>query len=85
MPKEGKKDPFFRMILDEEVYTECPIGLVDNVILQQAFEAYEFYSSGFLPEEGTIYSQTEFFVKASLMVKQKKAQMDVDAIKIPSK
>jgi len=57
--------------------------LVDNALLSIALEAHEFYTSGFLPEVGTIYDQTQFFVRASLALKQKFKQLEAEAYETP--
>ena len=64
---------------------KCPIGQLNWELLGDALEAYELLDSGFLPEAGSIYDQTEFFFEASRLVKRKIKAKEVEEIKNASK
>lgn len=63
VPKEEHEASISYQVLDE-IVTECPINKKDPVLLDATFHARNYSESGFLPEEGSIGSQTVFFVVA---------------------
>jgi hypothetical protein len=56
----------FQMLVNSELYTECPIGLVNQDLLQSAYDCYYMYTKGHLPEEGGMYDQSEFFITVAI-------------------
>jgi hypothetical protein len=58
---KSKCDTSFQILIQGELYTECPIGLVNQELLQAGYDCYFMYSKGHLPEIGGMYDQTEFF------------------------
>ena len=65
---EQDKDPTFKIVVDDAIYTHCPIYDLDKDILQKAIESYNVYKSGFLPDSGGWYDQTQFFCISSVAV-----------------
>ena len=51
---------------------------IDWELLNEAYDSYEYYTEGFLPNKGTILDQPTFFITASKMVKSaiKKAERE---------
>ena len=68
---EQDKDPNFRIHVDNQVYTSCPIYGVDTDILADAVDSYIMYDQKLLPDAGGLFDQTRFFVIASTLVTQK--------------
>jgi hypothetical protein len=85
LPPDSPKDNSFKYFIKDTVFKECPVGQLDHSILQPAMEAYEFYSSGFLPDTGTVYDQTQFFLMSAQLIKQKYKQLEAEAYQTPAK
>lgn len=43
---------------------------MNHFILQEAFNCYEYYTDGYLPNQGTILDQSTFFIESAKMVKR---------------
>ena len=65
------KDPNFKIIADNQVYTHCPIYDVDNDILSAGYDSYVMYDKKLLPDAGGLYDQTRFFVLSSSIITNK--------------
>jgi hypothetical protein len=78
---EKDKNPDFKLMVNNTLYTHCPIYDINIDVLNPAVDAYNIYNAKFLPDAGGWYDQTPFFTIASTLVHnqveaQKKAQMD---------
>lgn len=68
---EKSKDPSFKIVADNQVYTHCPIYDVDQDIIADAVDCYVMYDKKLLPDAGGLYDQTRFFVLSSSIITQK--------------
>lgn len=68
---EQDKDDSFKIHVDNQVYTSCPIYEVDVNILADAVDSYLMYDKNLLPDAGGVFDQTRFFVIASSLVTNK--------------
>lgn len=68
---EKNKLKDFNIIVGDKLYTYCPIYDIDKELLSKAIECYNLYEKGFLPEQGGLYDQTQFFIIASNLVAEK--------------
>lgn len=78
LPPEDRIDSFSIKVGGKR-YNECPIFLMDAFLTSQANQAYKLYTAGFLPEDGGIGNQTQFFVQAAQAFESriKKAERDL--------
>jgi len=72
--------PAFQVLVDGEVYKDCPMYYKDSVITRDAFMCYSAYDKGVLPDSGGLYDQTEFFVNASSLVRDYRAKLEREAM-----
>lgn len=78
---EDKRDPAPMLPrIGSRRFDICPISTLDSYVLNQASMAHQFYSSGVLPETGSIGDQTEWFVKVALLYKRKISEAERDAV-----
>lgn len=68
---EQDKDKSFRLVVNETVYTQCPIYFLKNELLNQALTCYSLYDKGLLPHSKGFYDQTDFFVITSKFIDNK--------------
>ena len=62
-------DPMVFYVIDQEKVKVCPMDDVNSPIVADAFRCHSMFSNGFMPAEGGLYDQTQFFVESSLLVK----------------
>jgi len=65
---ELDKNKDFKIQIGEHIYTHCPIYDIDKDLIASAIECYNMFNSGFLPDAGGLYDQTQFFITASSLV-----------------
>ena len=69
------KDKSFRIEVNKVIYTYCPKGNINKDALIKSIEAYNVFKSGFLPDAGGWYDQTQFFCYSSQYVNNKIEEM----------
>jgi len=69
-PSKRDKTPILPKV-GAQSFVECPVGVSDDYVAYQAYQAYNFLNNGMMPEAGGIGDQTEWFVKVSLLYKSK--------------
>jgi len=65
---ELDKSKDFKVQIGEHIYTHCPIYDIDKELIAAAIESYNIFSSGFLPDSGGLYDQTQFFITSATLV-----------------
>ncbi len=65
---ELDKNKDFKVQIGEHIYTHCPIYDIDKELIASAIECYNIFSSGFLPDSGGLYDQTQFFITSATLV-----------------
>ena len=68
IPEEDRDE--FMMFIEDKVFKQCPISVIDTELVYKAVECYRMYDKGILPEDGGLYDQTMFFVEATKIVQQ---------------
>ena len=68
---EKNKLKDFNILVGDKLYTYCPIYDIDKELLSKAVECYNLYEKCFLPEQGGLYDQTQFFIIASNLIAEK--------------
>lgn len=78
---EQDKDKSFRILVNQKVFTHCPIFELDTNAIGIAIEAYNIYKSSFLPDTGGWFDQTQTFCYLSVLTNNKfeeKKQRDME-------
>lgn len=66
----------YRLTVGDEVYTECPIPLKDNLLVGKVMEAHKIAESNQLPEDGAYGNQPVFWAITSQKMKDKLNQYE---------
>lgn len=68
---EENKDKNFKLLVGSTLFTHCPVFSLDQNIISVAIEAYNIYKSGFLPNPGGWFDQTQTFSYLSILTNNK--------------
>jgi hypothetical protein len=84
---EQDKSPDFKLIINNNLYTHCPVYDMDFNILSVGIEAYNIFKAGFLPDPGGWFDQTQTFCTFSVLINnsietKKKNQMELELAKV---
>jgi hypothetical protein len=64
IPEEQRVKDFTYKV-NNKLYTQCPKSIMDQFVINQAYQGYQALKSGVLPEAGGTGDQTLWFVRAS--------------------
>jgi hypothetical protein len=70
-----------KFILEEKPIFGCPLGLINWELLGDALDSKDYYEAGFLPDEGTILDQTDFFILSSKIAINAFNKAEADSMK----
>jgi len=77
-PMRGAKAQVAIYAIDGEDIFECPVGLVDQDLSEEAFGLFNHYEQGYLPFGGGIYDQPERTLQMIEVVKAVRAEKNKD-------
>jgi Iap family predicted aminopeptidase len=83
---EQDKSPDFKLVVNNNLYTHCPVYDMDLNILSIGIEAYNIFKAGFLPDTGGWFDQTQTFCIFSVLINnsienRKRNQMELELAK----
>ncbi len=73
-PEYDGPEPIGRILhrFEDFTLTHCPYSNIQWKELGDAIDCEFYFESGFLPEEGTILDQTDFFIESTKLVQRAK-------------
>jgi hypothetical protein len=83
---EQEKSKDFKLVINNNLYTHCPVFDMDLSILSIGIEAYNIFKAGFLPDDGGWFDQTHTFCIFSMLINnsienRKRLQMEAELAK----